>query len=561
MMDSSQYVIRALSAEGIVSREDLARAGEHASAHACDVTDSLVELGILGSRRLAIERAKVCECPFVDLTHYEIDFANSALAPKTILDRIVAFPLFVIDDTVTVGMLDPLNLATVDQLRQVFKAEVEPVLCDADQLRGLIARAYGMAATQRPGAAASEHAEDLTTGEEPIVVAVNQILMAAAESGASDIHLNPDEHELLLRFRVDGVLLPQQAPSKQSHAAIVQRLKVMAHLDLTQTRKPQDGKFRFMHRDQAVDVRLSVIPTIHGENAVMRLLRSANRIGSLGELRMPPAMTRWYEDAITKPYGMILVTGPTGSGKTTTLYTALAHINAPDTNIMTIEDPVEIRLPLVRQIQVNAEIGLTFATALRSILRQDPDVVLVGEIRDEETAKIAVQSALTGHLVFSTLHTNDAISSITRLRDFGLPGFAINSALLCVIAQRLVRKVCPSCAVPDTPDADRLRRLGLDFSKAGSLRRGAGCGECRSTGYAGRLGVYEMLRVVPSIRRLIEQNAAASVIADQARREGMTSMLEDGIDKALEGLTSVEEITSLLVSDAPEAAANARAAA
>jgi type IV pilus assembly protein PilB len=549
MLDSSQYVIRALASDGVVSQTDLVRANEHAAANACDVTDSLVELGILGSRRLAIERAKICEFPFVDLTHYEIDFANSALAPKTLLDHIHAFPLFVLPDAITVGMVDPLNLAAIDELRRVLKSEIEPVLCDADQLRGLIARAYGLAATQRTSARSGDRDQDLTTGEEPIVVAVNQILMAAADAGASDIHLNPDEYDLHLRYRVDGVLLPQQGPAKQAHAAIVQRLKVMAHLDLTQTRKPQDGKFRFMHRDQAVDVRLSVVPTIHGENVVLRLLRSANRIGSLAELRMPPAMTAWYEEAISKPHGMILVTGPTGSGKTTTLYTALAHINAPNTNIMTIEDPVEIRLPMVRQIQVNADIGLTFATALRSILRQDPDVVLVGEIRDEETAKIAVQSALTGHLVFSTLHTNDAVSSITRLRDFGLPGFAINNALLCVIAQRLVRKICHACSIPDTPDPDRLRRLGIDLARTGSLQRGVGCSECRSTGYAGRLGVYEMLRVVPSIRRLIEQNAAESLIAQQARREGMTSMLDDGIAKALAGMTSVEEISGLLFTD------------
>jgi type IV pilus assembly protein PilB len=542
-------VIRVLASDGVVSHADLVRANEHAAANACDVTDSLVELGILGSRRLAIERAKICECPFVDLTHYEIDFANSALAPKTLLDRVHAFPLFVLPDAITVGMVDPLNLAVIDELRRVLKSEIEPVLCDAEQLSGLIARAYGLAATQRTSVRSGDRDQDLTTGEEPIVVAVNQILMAAADASASDIHLNPDEHDLHLRYRVDGVLLPQQGPAKQAHAAIVQRLKVLAHLDLTQTRKPQDGKFRFMHRDQAVDVRLSVVPTIHGENAVLRLLRSANRIGSLAELLMPPAMTAWYEEAITKPHGMILVTGPTGSGKTTTLYTALAHINAPDTNILTIEDPVEIRLPMVRQIQVNADIGLTFATALRSILRQDPDVVLVGEIRDEETARIAVQSALTGHLVFSTLHTNDAISSITRLRDFGLPGFAINSALLCIIAQRLVRKVCPACSIPDAPDHDRLRRLGIDLARAGSLRRGAGCAECRSTGYAGRLGVYEMLRFVPSIRRLIEQNAAESLIAQQARREGMASMIDDGVAKALAGMTSLEEISGLLVAD------------
>lgn len=553
MMDSSQYVVRALLAERVLSEADMKRAQQHAASHGWDVTDSLVELGIVGTRRLAIERAKICECPFVDLANYDIDFGYTTLAPRAMLERLTAFPLFVHDGVATVGVLDSLNLTTIDQLRQLLRMEVEPVLCDAEQLRGLIARAYGLTGGQtQPGATAnpgvSESDEELTTGDEPIVLMVNQIMAGAVESGASDVHINPDEHEIHLRYRVDGMLLTQQGPAKQSHTAIVQRLKVLARLDLTQTRKPQDGKFRFVHRDQGVDIRLSVIPTIHGENVVMRLLRSASRIGALKELGMPADMTGWYEDAITKPHGMILVTGPTGSGKTTTLYTALSHINSPDMNIMTIEDPVEIRLPLVRQVQVNADIGLTFAAALRSILRQDPDVVLLGEIRDDETAKIGVQAALTGHLVFSTLHTNDAVSSITRLKDFGVQSFAINSALLCVIAQRLVRKVCDQCACTDTPVPSLVRRLGIDPMRGALLKRGIGCAACRSTGFRGRMGVYEMLRIVPSIQKLIEEGATATAILAQAKREGMRTMIDDGVEKVLSGLTTVEEVAGLVAS-------------
>ena len=553
MMDSSQYVVRALLAERVMSDAEAKRAQEHALSHGWDIADSLVELGIVGTRRLAIERAKICECPFVDLTHYDIDFGNTLLAPRAMLERLTAFPLFVHDGVATVGMLDSLNLATIDQLRQLLRMDVEPVLCDAEQLRGLIARAYGLAGTQsRAGSVAkpvsTENEEDLTTGDEPIVLAVNQILTGAIETGASDVHINPDEHEVYLRYRVDGVLLQQQGPAKQSHTAIVQRLKVLSRLDLTQTRKPQDGKFRFSHRDQTVDIRLSVIPTIHGENVVMRLLRSANRIGALRDLGMPADMTGWYQEAISKPHGMILVTGPTGSGKTTTLYTALSHINAPNINIMTIEDPVEIRLPMVRQVQVNADIGLTFAATLRSILRQDPDVVLVGEIRDDETAKIGVQAALTGHLVFSTLHTNDAVSSITRLKDFGVQSFAINNALLCVIAQRLVRRICSQCVCSDMPDPSLVRRLGIDPMQGALLKRGAGCTACRTTGFNGRMGIYEMLRVVPSIQKLIEENAPASALLAQARRDGMRSMIEDGVTKIVRGLTTVEEIGRLIAS-------------
>lgn len=547
MMDASQYVMRALLAERAISEADAKRANDHSARHGWDVTDSLVELGIISTRRLALERAKICECAFVDLTHYEIRFSNTSLAPRALLDRLTAFPLFVVDDIATVGMLDPLNLAAIDQLRQVLKMDVDPVICDAEQLRGLIARAYGMAGTQTTTAGKVDSENELTTGDEPLVLAVNQILMGAIEAGASDIHINPDDHEIHLRYRVDGVLMPQQAPAKQAHAGIVQRLKVMAKLDLTQTRKPQDGKFRLTHRDQAVDVRLSVVPTIHGENVVMRILRSANRIGSLRDLEMPEDMTRWYEHAIREPHGMILVTGPTGSGKTTTLYTALSHINSPDKNILTIEDPVEIRLPLVRQVQVNTEIGLTFASALRSILRQDPDVVLVGEIRDEETARIAVQSALTGHLVFSTLHTNDASGAVTRLRDFGVQNFAIASAVICSIAQRLVRRICVACACGDHVETGELRRLGIDPMQATMFRKGAGCGACRSTGFRGRIGVFEMIRMTQAIKQLIEAGAGKSNIVGMARREGSQFLMQDAISKALRGMTTFDEISRLVL--------------
>ncbi len=549
MQESSHYIVRALLAEGVVGEADVKRAQEHASTIGRDVVESLVELGIVPSRRLAIERAKICEYPFVDLAHFDIDFNHTKLMPKGIVDRLMSFPLFLIGGSATVGMLDPLNLSVIDQLRQFLKVDIEPVLCDGDQLRALIARAYGLAGTQVQSSAASQshdNEEDLTTGDEPIVAAVNQIILGAIEAGASDAHINPDDREVFLRYRVDGVLQTQQGPSKSSHAGIVQRLKVLAKLDLTQTRKPQDGKIRFVHKDQAIDIRLSVLPMVHGENVVMRLLRPAAAIGSLSNLEMPKDMTGWYEEAINRPHGMILVTGPTGSGKTTTLYCALNHINTPDQNIMTIEDPVEIRLNMIRQVQVNTDIGLNFASVLRSILRQDPDVILVGEIRDEETAKIAVQSALTGHLVFSTLHTNDAVSSITRLKDFGLPAFAINNALLCVIAQRLVRRVCAHCSQPDLADANELKIVGIDASRVGLLRRGTGCGSCRTTGYRGRVGVYEMLRVTSGLQKLFEADAPASEIRAAAEQDGMRAMLKDGVEKALRGITTVSELMNLV---------------
>ena len=544
LVDTNHFLIRALLAEKAVTDAEVERAMQHSRAHACTPVDSLVALGIVGSRAMAIIRAKLCEYPFVDLGAFEIDIRNATRLARGVAERLGAFPLFIFEGKATVAMYDPLNLQAIDQVRQVLKCEVDPVLCDAVQLKGLIARAYSMAAASGEGETEGE--KELTTGDEPIVVAVNQILAGAAEAGASDVHINPDENVLHLRYRMDGVLHGQQGPPKSMHAGLVQRLKVMAQLDLTQTRKPQDGKLRFVHRGEPVDVRLSILPTVHGENVVMRLLRSGTKIGKMDDLGMPAEVLAWYKDAIARPHGMILVTGPTGSGKTTTLYTALAALNAPERNVLTIEDPVEIRLPLIRQVQVNSEIGLTFASALRSILRQDPDVVLVGEIRDQETAKIAVQAAMTGHLVLSTLHTNDAVGALARLRNFDLPTFAVNQALLCVIAQRLVRRTCSDCVRPAAaPDIAMLRELGIDAVGARSLREGGGCGRCSGTGYRGRAGVYEMLRMTPGIQRLFEKDAPEFEIAAQAAREGMQRMLADGIEKALRGITTLAEVGKL----------------
>jgi type IV pilus assembly protein PilB len=563
VLDSRHFIIKTFQAEGLVKEADIRRAQEHAVKSGGDVLDSLVALGIVTARRLAIAKAKICEYPFVDLAHFDIDIGNTKLMPRGIAERLTAFPLFVLDGVATVAMLDPLNLQAIDQVRQLLKADVDPVLVDAEQLRGMIARAYSLAqsGTATEGMSATSVDESLTTGEEPIVAAVNQIIASAADMGASDIHINPEETELLLRYRVDGALQSLQGPARSAHTSIVQRLKVLAKLDLTQTRKPQDGKFRFMHRGtEAVDIRLSLIPTIHGENVVMRLLRSASNIGPVSALGMPAEMTRWYEEAIERPHGMILVTGPTGSGKTTTLYTALNHLNSPTRNIITIEDPVEIRLPVIRQVQVNSEVGLTFVAALRSVLRQDPDVVLVGEIRDQETAKIAVQAALTGHLVLSTLHTNDAVGALARLKDFGVPMFAVNSALLCVIAQRLVRKVCESCAGPES-DMGLLTAIPAEWRKKKDYRRGSGCGACRNSGHKGRLGVFEMFRLTPAVQRLIERNATDTEIAAAAGADGMKRMWEDGLDKASRGLTSLSEVVRLRAAHEEQSQAPKREAA
>jgi type IV pilus assembly protein PilB len=539
----TDFVVAMMLEEGLLTAEGRERAVRLAGEKHIPLAQALVEAGLIRPRELAMVRAAVCEAPFVDLEHFEIDLKNSRLLARSVADKLGAFPLFDLGRSVTVGMEDPMDLKAVDRLRTMLKADVEPVLCEPGALRALIGRAYSLTGSPEaapepaPAAAGVEGSGD----QEPIVAAVNQILIQAMEQGASDVHIGPDERELHLRYRIDGSLQARQGPGLSSHGGIVQRLKVMSNLDLTQSRRPQDGKFRFTHAGRAADVRVSIIPTVTGENVVLRLLSSGTALGTFDDLGFAPELRDAFADLAERPHGMILATGPTGSGKTTTLYTLLKRVNTPDRHVITIEDPVEIRLPLVRQVQVNSEIGMTFASALRSILRQDPDVVLVGEIRDEETAKIAVQAALTGHLVLSTLHTNDAPGAVARLRDFGCPAFAINAAVLCVLAQRLVKRNCADCARPYQPPAALLRRFAGGGAGAG-FTRGAGCARCQNTGARGRLGVYEMLRITGRIQDAVESGASTVDIRAAALAEGMRPLWRDGLGKAHAGMTTLEEV-------------------
>lgn len=563
MRDSGDFLIRTLLAEGVITQAEVERANQAAQTQRRDPLDMLVAGGAVSARTLAIFRAKICEYPFVDLAQFDVDLRHASRIPRATAEKLGVFPLFCLDGGATVAMLDPLNLSAIDQVRQLLKCEVDPVICDAEQLGALITRAYSLVRTSGADVAVSvEEDKDTTSGDEPVVAAVNQIIVTAIELGASDIHLNPDDDALHLRYRVDGVMRTLHGPSKGMHAGLVQRLKVMAKLDVAQTRKPQDGKIRFTPATgDPVDIRLSLLPTIHGENAVMRVLRGGATIGRIEDLNMPDDVRKGYEDAISRPHGMILVTGPTGSGKTTTLYTALAELNCPERNIVTIEDPVEIRLPLVRQVQVNPEIGLNFATALRSILRQDPDVVLVGEIRDSETARIAIQAAMTGHLVFSTLHTNDAVGAVARLRDLEVPAFGINQGLLCVLAQRLVRKICSACRQRTPAIAEVIEHVNVAPADAQKFRYGAGCDGCGQTGYRGRLGVYEMFRVTPGVHKLIEQNASITDLRRLAAAEGMRTMWDDGVAKAIKAQTTWQELMKLRTIIDTEETCESRAAA
>ena len=544
MVSHDDYLLRALTEDGLIDAAGAARARELAVERSLPIDEAIVESGVLGGREVAITRAMMSDCSFVDLDRYSIDITQASLIPRSVAVKHEVFPLFIVGGVATVGMVDPLNVKAIDQVRQHLRVEIDPVLCVPSTLRGLIAKAYSMlphVEGDAPAASAAHVTTDLTTGDEPIVAAVNQIIADAVKECASDIHISPCEHELQLRYRIDGELQRRQGPPLSAHAGLVQRLKVMAHLDLTQNRRPQDGKFRYTARGEAIEVRLSTMPTVSGENVVMRVIRTSAQILGLDELGVSPELQEKLHALLERPYGMLLVTGPTGSGKTSTLYTAVKRLNTPDRNIMTIEDPVEVRMAGVRQIQTNAEIGLTFAGALRSILRQDPDVVLVGEIRDAETASIAAQASLTGHLVLSTLHTNDAAGAVARLRDLGVPPFVINASVLAVLAQRLVRRTCVKCARPSSPDPLLLRRFGVRAGD-GVFSSGAGCGACSSTGFRGRLGIYEMLTLDEAVQRAIEEGVPTQELRRIAMDHGMRPMWRDGLDKALTGITTLDEV-------------------
>ena len=547
MHNQDVFLEQTLLEEGRVTTEQLEEARNYGIEHQVDLVDALISTEAINGRDIALAKAGICEAPFIDLDQDEACFANTQLVPRAVAERYCLFPLFKIDTVLTLAMDDPLNLEAMDQARQFAKCEVDSVLCDRERLRPLISRAYRLTQTHSTVQESEVVAdcEPMNDNSQPVVAAVNQLLADAVDIMASDVHINPDEHELRLRYRVDGVLQEKQGPPLSMHAGIVQRLKVMAHLDLTQTRRPQDGKFRFHHGSAAIDVRMSTLPTVCGENVVLRLLTNAEVILNFHELGVPSKMSTELEELMDRPYGMILVTGPTGCGKTTTLYTVLNRLNEPSRNIMTIEDPVEIRLPYLRQIQVHSEIGLTFASALRAIVRQDPDVILVGEIRDNETATIALQAALTGHLVLATLHTNDAPGAVARLRDYNLPAFVINSAVLGVVAQRLVRRLCRYCVMPDSIDDILRHRFGLDEQDAKEFQRGKGCPQCGHSGYRGRLGLYELLKFSQPIQTLVEQGGSTKKSGERAIREGMRRRWEAGLEKARLGQTSLHEVAKV----------------
>ncbi|MFG0318663.1 MAG: GspE/PulE family protein [Planctomycetota bacterium JB042] len=496
--------------------------------------------------------------PMVKLNRFLVDHAIFDVFPQRFLEKNVVCPMFRVEDTTTVAISDPTNIFVLDEIRRLVGGRVQEVLATASNIQDAIRNradindAFGIddivdEVEDKDVQIVEERSDDLDNIAEvselsPVVRLVNFVIFKAIQESASDIHIEVDESELRVRHRVDGVLHQVMTPPRSLHAAVVSRIKVMANLDISERRLPQDGRVRVVFERRPVDLRVSTLPCANGEKVVIRILDKDSMMLDLEAIGVGRDMLEVLDQQIRRPNGMILVTGPTGSGKSTTLYSVLQRIKAPGLNLCTVEDPVEFNVKGVNQVQANAKIGLTFANALRSLLRQDPDVIMVGEIRDKETAAMAVQASLTGHLVLSTLHTNDAPSAITRLVNMEIEPYLLGASLQGVLAQRLVRKICSECreASPATArSGERLKRMGFDVER---LYRGAGCASCRDTGYAGRIGIFELLTFDDELRDLVVGGGDLQSIRRHAAKQGIRRLLDDGIAKTHEGITSADEV-------------------
>ena len=537
---------RKLVDEGALSELRLERISATAQAEGVELEEALIEADVAVAETIASCKALGLDVPFVEARDYDIRHSNCSLVPEELARRHRVFPLFKLGGTITLGMHDPTDLALIDQVRLRANCQVDQCLCLPSTLDSLIDLAYRPGDVEEGQAPAGSVSDASPRTTSTIVFLVHSMVEEAVRDGASDIHIEPERDKLRVRIRVDGILHESFVHPLDRHASIVSRIKVMAKMDIAQTRRPQDGHFSMKLDHRNVDVRVSTMPTVNGENVVLRLLLSDGKAIDLHELGVPERALTGIQQFIDHPNGMILVTGPTGSGKTTTLYAMLARLSTMERNVVTVEDPVERVLPLVRQTQVNVKGGVTFATGLRSILRQDPDVIMVGEIRDRETAEIAVQAALTGHLVLSTLHTNTAAGAIVRLSEMGIPPFLITSSLRAVIGQRLTRRICAACREPVEPDPKLVAGIGLDDREDITFMGGAGCARCLRTGYKGRVGVYEMLRITPALGAVLLGGASRDAIEKEASRGLAGDLREDALRKVRGGLTTVEEVARII---------------
>jgi len=563
MKKSREKLGQILLKEGLITEEQLEKAIEIQKKEGNRLGDTLINLGIVTDKDIVIAMAKQLSIPYASYSKGLLKPAENQdlrkLIPEDYARRNTLIPISRHMNSLTVAFMDPLDLIAIDNLKRMTSCEINPIIATKSDLQRAIEEFYGKEDLLKDAISDSydleefkvekEVEEDLSLDdliaraeEAPVVKLVDLILMQAIKDRASDIHIEPFKNKINIRYRIDGVLYEIPPPAKHLLPAIVSRIKILSNMDIAERRLPQDGVFFVKVENKGIDIRVSSIPAIFGEKVVMRILDKSATPLNLGDLGFQQDELDKFRKAIVSPHGLILITGPTGSGKTTTLYAALNEIKSPRKNISTVEDPVEYKMEGINQVQIKPAIGFTFASALRAFLRQDPDIIMVGEVRDMETAQICIRASLTGHLVLSTLHTNDAPSAISRLIDIGLEPYLISSSLIMVGAQRLVRRLCPECkeAYETTPT------LTKDFGiKQELLYRPKGCDYCSHTGYRGRIAIYEIILINDQLRELIARGASLGDIKDKVRESGMGSLLQSGIKKAEEGVTSVEEVLSI----------------
>ena len=543
--------------EGLITQEQLRKALLEQKNTGMRLGYTLVKLGFIEETEVSKMLARQYRMPAVDLSRFEVDPKILKLLPPDIATKHTVLPLKREGRTLTVAIADPNNVTAIEDIKFITRCDVFPVIAGEYTLRNAIERYYQQSDAQLQSLLKSvEQEEDLEVVEDqededvkkedladdaPVVKLINGLLTDAVKRGASDIHIEPFEHEMRVRYRVDGALQEVMKPPVKMRAALTSRVKIMAQLNIAERRVPQDGRIKLKMGSKVIDFRVSTLPVLFGEKIVLRILDKGNLTLDLKTFGFEPKSEENLLKAIENPYGMVLVTGPTGSGKTTTLYSALSRINQIDVNIMTAEDPVEYNLLGINQVLVRNEVGMTFAAALKAFLRQDPNIIMVGEIRDLETGSIAIKAALTGHLVLSTLHTNDAPSTITRMVDMGIEPFNVASAVNLIVAQRLVRRICKECKQQHEYTPEEMHAFGID-KKEGPFYKGAGCDTCAGTGYRGRQGLYEVMNLTSPLRREILKGASTEELRELAVKEGMLTLRMDGMMKVKKGITTLEEV-------------------
>lgn len=533
---------------GLISEEQLKNALREQKELNMRLGDVLITRNYITEQQLIEVLEFQLGIPHIQLYRQKIETKIINIIPQRLAEQHQVLPIRTEGNKLILAMADPLDYFAIDELRMTTGFRIEPTIASKDELQRAIKRYYGLQESveqimQNLNIRESEEAKPLVDDEDsPVVKTVNQIIIQAIQIGASDIHMDPQEDSLRIRYRVDGVMRTERTLPPHMQSVIIARIKIMANMNVAERRLPQDGRVEMDIEFRKVDIRISSLPTIHGEKVVMRILDLGSTLTEIEKLGLSEHNLMLFQKGISSAHGVVLITGPTGSGKTTTLYSALSRLNNEEVNIITVEDPVEYQLQGINQVQVNSVTGLTFAKGLRTILRQDPNIVMVGEIRDVETAEIAIRAAMTGHLVLSTLHTNSAANSITRLIDMGVEPFLVSSAVNCIIAQRLVRKICPSCAASYVPTQEEKKLLEDHGYTAETLRKGSGCGECGRSGYKGRLAIHEILPINDSLRTMILQKRSDNEYRNYATEHGLIPMIKDGISKVVAGQTTLAEV-------------------